>query len=265
MRDSWQAGGAPAACRAARANYFGGYPASAKTAALAESLQECVSQAHEALERRQQHHSAELSTRDERIRQLESEISQFVMLSARITAIAGHSTGSPGQASGSELRLSRDKVEQSVRSIDDSASAQSTLVERMVATTAVLPSSERQDFAVTGDLADDEAQTDHLVLVSGRVAPALGALERLRESRDQALEELATVRERLGRTLKGVDLPASEYPLLSSQIDRLNEWVSVVQERQAELSTEVGLLRKRRSLLEFVVGREISIGRKHRG
>lgn len=237
----------------------------AKTAALAESLQECVSQAHEALERRQQHHSAELSTRDERIRQLESEISQFVMLSARITAIAGHSTGSPGQASGSELRLSRDKVEQSVRSIDDSASAQSTLVERMVATTAVLPSSERQDFAVTGDLADDEAQTDHLVLVSGRVAPALGALERLRESRDQALEELATVRERLGRTLKGVDLPASEYPLLSSQIDRLNDWISTVQERQVELIAEVGLLKKRRSLLEFVVGREIRLGMKYRG
>ena len=124
---------------------------------------------------------------------------------------------------------------------------------------------ERQDFAVTGDLADDEAQTDHLVLVSGRVAPALGALERLRESRDQALEELATVRERLGRTLKGVDLPASEYPLLSSQIDRLNDWISTVQERQVELIAEVGLLKKRRSLLEFVVGREIRLGMKYRG
>ena len=139
------------------------------------------------------------------------------------------------------------------------------LFERVVATTAVLSSSQIQEPATSGDLADETTQDDNLGLVSDRVACALAALERLRVSRDRALEELATACERLGRTLEGVGLPVSGYPVLASQIDRLNEWISVVQERQVELSTEVGLLRKRRSLLEFVVGREISIGRKHRG
>ncbi len=196
---------------------------------------------------------------------MESELSQFVIFSSRIAAVAGHSTGAPGQASGSELRLLRDEVERHIRSTTDAASAQAMLVERVVAATAVLSSSQPPEPATNGGLADDTAQADPLMLVSGRVAAALAALERLRVSRDQALEELTTARERLGRALEGVGVPVSDYPVLSSQIDRLNEWVSVVQERQAELSTEVGLLRKRRSLLEFVVGREISIGRKHRG
>lgn len=237
----------------------------AETAALAASLRARASQAEEALERRQQQHAAEQSSREERIRELESELSQFVIFSSRIAAVAGHSTGAPGQASGSELRLLRDEVERHIRSTTDAASAQAMLVERVVAATAVLSSSQPPEPATNGGLADDTAQADPLMLVSGRVAAALAALERLRVSRDQALEELTTACERLGRALEGVGVPVSDYPVLSSQIDRLNEWVSVVQERQAELSTEVGLLRKRRSLLEFVVGREISIGRKHRG
>ena len=237
----------------------------AETAALAASLQARVSQADEALQRRDQQYASEQSIRDERIRELESELSQFVIFSSRIAAVAGRSAGAPGQGAGSEPRLLRDEVERHIRSITDAASAHALLVERVVATTAVLSSSQMQEAGTSGDLADETAQDDHLGLVSGRVACALAALERLRLSRDQALEELAIACERLGRTLEGVGLPVSDYPVLASQIDRLNEWISVVQERQAELSTEVGLLRKRRSLLEFVVGREISIGSKHRG
>lgn len=237
----------------------------AETAALAASLQARVSQADEALQRRDQQHASEQSIREERIRELESELSQFVIFSSRIAALAGRSAGAPGHASGSELRLLRDEVERRIRSITDAASAQAMLVERVVATTTVLSSLQTHEPATSGELADGTAKKDHLGLVSGRVACALAALERLRVSRDQALEELATACERLGRTLEGVGLPVSDYPVLASQIDRLNEWISVVQERQVELSTEVGLLRKRRSLLEFVVGREISIEKKHRG
>lgn len=237
--------------------------------ALATSSQARAVQADETLERHQHLRDSEHSAREGRIRELESELSQFVIFSSRIAAAAGYSTGAAGQAFGSDLRLLRDEIERHIKSIADGAAEQEMLVERVVATTAVLSSSQSQEPASSPVAPDDPAgvaaQHDYLALVSGRVACALATLERLRVSRDQAMNELTVACERLGRSLERAGLPVSDYPTLSGQIDRLDEWISVTQEMQAKLSAEVELSRGRRSLLDFIGCRGIGMGRKGRG